>query len=603
MLFVLEREESKMKKLFVLFYMIIGVLSISYVVNAAMNKNINAASSPQYYGVGTTFTMGGYNWKIIKVNNNRGYIQTSKEVTSVCSHSSYLVTDVSGNLAQCIQDINKVYSTGMSDRIGQIVKGSNPSTVSSIGPVSETDYSGITDNGSNMSYFPDYTWINKEMNPNHYVFFHSLLMSPNWVSYNSIPGLYYDASNQAGNYLIPTYLIELPQKNVISRIQSNVVNVSMPYNDANNVTNHVLVNISTSDGEGPYHFTMSGTTSLSGNLSSYISLVPDPINGSAELKIIGNHLPVGEYDFKVKVVDESTNTHLYIDPNNFAVDTARMKETGTIHISVTKVNTGIVFDNPNMTKKSMHDANTSWSETATATPMNADLDIKYTIVGGDVGMINIDPDTGAITYNGGNAFGKVKIRATVDDDPSTGNDYYNSSFVEKEIVIYREVDGVITPDPASSDTTIPTFSANDTNIKTGGTIGKVQGTLGTPDTVGGSTTTYSYTIKPDPTSDGSLFQVNASTGVIKANANLGVDTYNFVIIVSDKWSSKEIPVTVNVGKAPAENLKFYQSPTSNTIITTKSATLTDTGVSVFATVKVTLRHSINSIINHSFYAK
>ena len=38
-----------------------------------------------------------------------------------------------------------------------------------------------------------------------------------------------------------------------------------------------------------------------------------------------------------------------------------------------------------------------------------DLDIKYTIVGGDVGMINIDPDTGAITYNGGNAFGKVKI--------------------------------------------------------------------------------------------------------------------------------------------------------------------------------------------------
>ena len=47
--------------------MIIGVLSIGYVVNAAMNKNINAASSPQYYGVGTTFTMGGYNWKIINM--------------------------------------------------------------------------------------------------------------------------------------------------------------------------------------------------------------------------------------------------------------------------------------------------------------------------------------------------------------------------------------------------------------------------------------------------------------------------------------------------------------------------------------------------------
>ena len=39
LLFVLEKEGSKMKKLFILFYMIIGVLSIGYVVNAAMNKN------------------------------------------------------------------------------------------------------------------------------------------------------------------------------------------------------------------------------------------------------------------------------------------------------------------------------------------------------------------------------------------------------------------------------------------------------------------------------------------------------------------------------------------------------------------------------------
>ncbi len=57
--------------------------------------------------------------------------------------------------------------------------------------------------------------------------------------------------------------------------------------------------------------------------------------------------------------------------------------------------------------------------------------ITYTKVGGDIGMINIDPDTGAITYNRGNAFGKVKIRATADDDPSTGNDNYNPSFCRK----------------------------------------------------------------------------------------------------------------------------------------------------------------------------
>ena len=106
----------------------------------------------------------------------------------------------------------------------------------------------------------------------------------------------------------------------------------------------------------------------------------------------------------------------------------------------------------------------------------------------------------------------MKIRATADDDPNTGNDNYNQAFVEKEIVIYREVDGVVTPDPASSNINTPTFSMDKSNIKTGGTIGKIQGTLGTPDTIGSSTTTYSYAIKSDPTSDGSLFQVNASTG-------------------------------------------------------------------------------------------
>lgn len=330
---------------------------------------------------------------------------------------------------------------------------------------------------------------------------------------------------------------------------------------------------------------LSSGTSSSTSLNVKIkSGAPDLVNGG---------LKAGNYKFCITAVDA----------NGDPVDTSgNPTEKVCTSFTVEKTNLAVAFHDPAMTTKSIANAATVWNETATATPSNG-TKITYTKVGGDISMINIDPDTGAITYNGGKAFGKVKIRATVDDDPASGEDNYNPAYVEKEIVIYREVDGVVTPDPASSDTTIPTFSASDTNIKTGGTIGKIQGSLGTPDTIGGSTTTYSYTIKPDPTSDGSMFQVNASTGVIKANANLGVDTYNFVIIVSDKWSSKEIAVTVNVGMAPAENLKFYQSPTSNTIITTKSAALTDTGVTVFATVKVTLRHSINSIINHSFYAK
>ena len=46
----------------------------------------------------------------------------------------------------------------------------------------------------------------------------------------------------------------------------------------------------------------------------------------------------------------------------------------------------------------------------------------------------------------------------------------------------------------------------------------LQGTLGTPDTIGGTATTFSYAIKPG--GDGGMFQVNSGTGVIKSNANL-----------------------------------------------------------------------------------
>ena len=44
-------------------------------------------------------------------------------------------------------------------------------------------------------------------------------------------------------------------------------------------------------------------------------------------------------------------------------------------------------------------------------------------------------------------------------------------------------------------------------------------------------------------------------------------------------------MTINVGMAAAENLKFYENSTSNTVITSESACLTDTGVTVYATVK------------------
>ncbi|MCI9312830.1 MAG: cadherin repeat domain-containing protein, partial [Erysipelotrichaceae bacterium] len=348
--------------------------------------------------------------------------------------------------------------------------------------------------------------------------------------------------------------------------------ITKSYTDPINDTGNTMISIDTSEGEGPYHFYLYDTDASGHGTyttpSNYFTLDPDSANGTAKVNLI-NKLPAGDYYFKVKVVDESTNERLYYEPSDFTKDPYRTKETGVIHVQITKVSPTIAFDNPSQTKKSVQDATmaTNWNETATANPFNSDLQIKYTIVSGDIGLIDLDENTGAVIYKGNGAFGKVKIRATVDEiNPNSDN--YNSAYVEKEIVVYREVDGVVTPHANSSDANVPTFQANDANVKTGGTIGTIKGTLGTPDTIGGTTTTYSYAIKSG--GNGSFFTVNANSGEIKTNANLAVGTYTFTVTVSDKWSSKDIPVTVNVGMAPAEALNFYENSTSNTIINQKT---------------------------------
>ena len=121
-----------------------------------------------------------------------------------------------------------------------------------------------------------------------------------------------------------------------------------------------------------------------------------------------------------------------VDANGDPVDTSgNPTEKVCTSFTVEKTNPTIAFDDPSTTKKSIADAATVWNETATATP-SAGTKITYSITGGDVSLISINPETGAITYTGSNAFGKVKIRATVDDDPTSGNDNFNSAFVEKK---------------------------------------------------------------------------------------------------------------------------------------------------------------------------
>ncbi len=305
----------------------------------------------------------------------------------------------------------------------------------------------------------------------------------------------------------------------------------------------------------------SSSTSLNVKIKSG---APDLVNGG---------LKAGTYKFCITAVDA----------NGDPVDTnGNPTEKVCTSFMVEKTKTQIAFDDPNQTKKSVADAATNWNETATASPSTG-TKITYSVSGGDAYLIEIDKDSGEITYKGNGGFGKVKIKATVDDDPSTGDDNYESAFTEKEIVIYREVDGSVTPHSNSSDTTTPTFTASDSNVKVNGIIGTIKGTLGTPDTIGGTTTTYKYGLKTG--GDSSLFSVDPNTGVIKSTANLGVKSYHITVTVSDKWSTKEIPVTINVGVAAAEDLKFYETTAAINAITTKSVKVTDTGVIVFATVK------------------
>ncbi|MCI8540775.1 MAG: cadherin repeat domain-containing protein, partial [Erysipelotrichaceae bacterium] len=287
----------------------------------------------------------------------------------------------------------------------------------------------------------------------------------------------------------------------------------------------------TSEGQDYQNFSFSSDQNITGSSVSVI------VNQNAP-KTTGQSLNAGTYKFCIIGYD------LYDMPSPAEIGKSKV----CAELTVDKANLSVAFDDPSTTKKSVAEAATPWNEIAKATP-DAGVKITYTKIGGDIGLIDIDPDTGQITYTGNVAFGKVKIRATADDDPTTGNDNYESATADKEIIIAQDIEGVVTPDTNSSDPNIPTFTATDTNVQTGGTIGKVQGTQGTPDNLKSGTITYTYGLKSD--GDGNLFSVNAVTGEIKSNADLSTGVYNITVTITDKWNPKpkDIPVTINVGVA------------------------------------------------------
>ena len=359
---------------------------------------------------------------------------------------------------------------------------------------------------------------------------------------------------------------------IIAPLKSVTVkpNTNLVY-DQNVFDTDPVATITSSGGAQPISFTLLSDTSVAGHENDYQLFTITEGN-----QIVVNNpdgLAAGDYYFKVTGIDANG------DPTGGV-------NSSVVRITVAKKALTIAFDDPSTTKKSMADATTAWSETATATPITG-VKITYSKTGGFSSLIEIDSETGQVTYNGNNAFNKVTIRATADDDPATGNDNYDPVYVEKEIVIYRDLDAILTPDSASSDTTTPTFTASQANVKGNGLIGTVQGTEGTPDTIGGTQTTYRYEIINGQ--DSGMFQITTSsykgTIKVKAGSELGVGSYHLTVRVSDNWSSKDVAVTVNVGVAGAENLQFYETSAAVNMITSKSVKVTDTNVTVFACVK------------------
>ncbi|MCI8851550.1 MAG: hypothetical protein HFE82_08485, partial [Erysipelotrichaceae bacterium] len=150
-----------------------------------------------------------------------------------------------------------------------------------------------------------------------------------------------------------------------------------------------------SNGDSTYqNFEIDG---LSSGSSSSTSLNVKIKSGAPDL--VNGGLKAGTYKFCVSAIDANG------DPI-----TATSDSKVCTSFTVEKTNPSIAFNDPAQTKKSITDAATAWNETAIATPSTG-TKITYSITGGDVSLISINPDTGAITYTGSNAFGKVKIRA------------------------------------------------------------------------------------------------------------------------------------------------------------------------------------------------
>ncbi|MCI8540611.1 MAG: hypothetical protein HFE67_03740, partial [Erysipelotrichaceae bacterium] len=376
------------------------------------NYTLNAApASVNYYGFGDnfertntdSFTMGGIEWKLVYAYGDKGWLMSKDNIAprANCSDLRDGLWVEERDVLTCLNTINNYYQASIknTDSMGEVVLGSSP--INTLGMMSLEDYFTMTKDGEDISCLDgiDTTFTGSTFGDfSSYVVFAQHNMTIGQTKRVVIGGktykyLLYNDARDVFDAINPFIEINLPQKGIIKNIMADKTSITKSYTDPINDTGNTMISIDTSEGEGPYHFYLYDTDASGHGTyttpSNYFTLDPDSANGTAKVNLI-NKLPAGDYYFKVKVVDESTNERLYYEPSDFTKDPYRTKETGVIHVQITKVSPTIAFDNPSQTKKSVQDATmaTNWNETATANPFNSDLQIKYTIVSGDIGLID-----------------------------------------------------------------------------------------------------------------------------------------------------------------------------------------------------------------------
>ena len=258
----------------------------------------------------TEFTMGGVKWKIVNTDsvNQKAYI-ISENLSLYASCGGYNLYQ--GSVLPCLSSANALYASNTTnDDMGDYVEAVNGK--GTLNMVDLAFYLKMTLNNTNFQILDrdmPHFWMNEYSN--------GIMVAyiSNGGSYQryTVGGVTYQkiiVLSTTSTAIIAGMEIDLPQKGIIKTITADQSNMKLSCPDPLNDANQVIVNIDTTEGEGPYHFYVYDTDAGgNGNYrtpSNYFSLTADPINGTAKVHLI-QKLPAGDYYFRVRVMDESMN--------------------------------------------------------------------------------------------------------------------------------------------------------------------------------------------------------------------------------------------------------------------------------------------------------